>query len=169
MKRVGMNKNIQFREATMDDLPGLEEIRSQAFQPIFNSFREILGEEIYKRAQEPEDRQQAEMLRELLEPDSQWSVFVLLEVGELVGFISIKMDEEAKVGEIGLNAVHPDYAGNGQGTLMYEFAIEQMKQQGMKVATVATGGDPSHSPARRAYEKAGFDVQIPSVWMCQEL
>jgi hypothetical protein len=35
---------------------------------------------------------------------------------------------------------------------------------GMKVATVATGGDTSPVPGRRAYRKAGFDVEIPSVW-----
>lgn len=39
----------------------------------------------------------------------------------------------------------------------------------MQVATVATGGDISHDPARRAYEKSGFDVQIPSVWYCRTL
>jgi hypothetical protein len=37
-----------------------------------------------------------------------------------------------------------------------------MKEAGMQVATVSTGGDPSHAPARRAYEKAGFTASIPS-------
>jgi hypothetical protein len=40
---------------------------------------------------------------------------------------------------------------------------------GMRYATVGTGGDPSHEPARRAYEKAGFSVHIPSVYMYREL
>ena len=79
------------------------------------------------------------------------------------------MDNEAKVGEIGLNAVHPDNSGQGIGTEMYKFAVDKLKLGGMQVATVATGGDPSHEPARRAYEKSGFNVQIPSVWMCQIL
>jgi hypothetical protein len=39
----------------------------------------------------------------------------------------------------------------------------------MQAATVSTGGDPSHAPARRAYEKAGFSAQIPSVWFCRTL
>jgi hypothetical protein len=39
----------------------------------------------------------------------------------------------------------------------------------MLAATVATGGDASHAPARRAYQKAGFEAQIPSVWMCRRL
>lgn len=52
---------------------------------------------------------------------------------------------------------------------MYDFAIARMKAAGMRVATVATGADASHAPARRAYEKAGFTVQIPSVWLCRKL
>jgi hypothetical protein len=38
-----------------------------------------------------------------------------------------------------------------------------------RVATVATDGDASHAPARRAYEKAGFTAHIPSVWLCRKL
>lgn len=38
-----------------------------------------------------------------------------------------------------------------------------------EAATVGTGGDPSHAAARRAYEKAGFDAVIPSVWMFRKL
>jgi hypothetical protein len=33
----------------------------------------------------------------------------------------------------------------------------------MALATVGTGGDPSHAPARRAYAKAGFGPAIPSL------
>jgi hypothetical protein len=38
-----------------------------------------------------------------------------------------------------------------------------MKERGMALATVGTGGDPSHGPARRAYAKAGFGPAIPSI------
>jgi len=31
-----------------------------------------------------------------------------------------------------------------------------MKESGMKLAVVGTGGDPGHAPARRSYEKAGY-------------
>ena len=89
--------------------------------------------------------------------------------GTVVGFVSLQLNQETQIGEIGLNAVHPDHASKGVGTAMYDFAIARMKEAGMRVATVATGGDPSHAPARRAYEKAGFTVQIPSVWLCRKL
>ena len=51
---------------------------------------------------------------------------------------------------------------------MYNFSVMRMKEAGMKVATVGSG-DPSHAPARRAYYKAGFTVEIPSIWMCRTL
>jgi hypothetical protein len=52
---------------------------------------------------------------------------------------------------------------------MYDFALERMRETGMRLAVVSTGGDVSRAPARRAYAKAGFTVGIPSVWLCQKL
>ena len=43
------------------------------------------------------------------------------------------------------------------------FSLDRMRQVGMQVATVGTGGDDSHTPARNAYEKCGFDRSIPAV------
>lgn len=31
-----------------------------------------------------------------------------------------------------------------------------MRDSGVRLAVVVTGGDPGHGPARRTYEKAGF-------------
>lgn len=41
-------------------------------------------------------------------------------------------------------------------------AIDFMKQAGVRLVEVATGGDVGHRPARRVYEKAGF-VALPLV------
>lgn len=160
---------INFAIAQKEDLDSLEKIRQKAFQPIFDSFRKILGNTIYEIAQLPEDIAQKDLLNSLFEEDSIWAIWKVTYGAKTIGFISIRMDEDAKVGEIGLNAIDPDYSNKGIGTNMYNFAVDVMKKAGMKVATVATGGDPSHLPARKAYRKAGFLVEIPSVWMCREL
>ncbi len=162
-------EEIVFLEAVGEDLQYLEKIRKRAFQPIFDSFRSILGNTIYEHAQLPEDMAQKELLISLFEKDTVWQSWKVIYNHNIVGFVSLRLDDKNKVGEIGLNAVDPDYSGKGIGTKMYGFAIEIMKQAGMKVATVATGGDPSHLPARMAYRNAGFNVEIPGVWMCQEL
>ena len=64
------------------------------------------------------------------------------------------------MGEISMLAVDPDYQGGGLGTVLTEFALDRLKDAGMTVATVETGGDPGHAAARRTYEKAGY-VLLP--------
>lgn len=160
---------VKFILAHGEDIEVLEEIRALAFQPIFDSFRKILGDTIYEHAQLPEDKAQKDFLKSMFDKDSIWTTWKVNLEEKVIGFVSIRIDEKTKVGEIGLNAVHPDYSGRGIGTQMYNFTNDEMKKAGMKVATVATGGDPSHLSARKAYRKAGFTVEIPSVWMCRLL
>lgn len=163
-------KNIPvMRRANAGDLSCQERIRSAAFAPIFASFRAMLGDELYERVQAREYAAQSELLGSLLAAQSDWEVHVAEVAGEIVGFVATRLNRETRVGEIGLNAVRPASAGRGIGTAMYEFALQRMRKAGMRAATVATGGDPSHAPTRRAYERAGFTAQIPSVWMCRLL
>jgi GNAT superfamily N-acetyltransferase len=157
------------QRATLDDLPRFEVIRAAAYESVFASFRAVLGDAIYEVAQAHEDAAHHEVLTSLFRPDSVWEVYSVRLDDVIVGFVSVRLDAERKIGEVGLNAVHPDYGGRGIGTAMYEFAVARMREAGMKVATVATGGDPGHAPARRAYQKAGFDVTFPNVWMLRTL
>lgn len=53
-------------------------------------------------------------------------------------------------------AVHPDYQKQGISTELNLFALDRMRDNGMKLVSVGTGGDPGHTPARRSYEKAGY-------------
>ena len=160
---------VQFRLARPDDAARLQAIRRAAFAPIFASFRSLLGDEIYEIAQRREDEAQEGLLDSLLSGDPGWPLYVAHWGEEVVGFMAFQVNRETLVGEIGLNAVDPARAGQGIGAAMYEVAAARMREAGMKVATVATGGDSSHAPARRAYQKAGFDAVVPSVWMCRKL
>jgi len=168
MEAIRMNIP-KMRRAGNHDLPVLQKIRAAAFTPVSASFCKMLGESLYELVQAREDEAQPELLASLLAHGSPWELFVAEVAGEVAGFVALRLNQETRVGEIGLNAVHPDHAGQGIGTAMYEFALSRMKAGDMRAATVATGGDESHAPARRAYRKAGFARQIPSVWMCREL
>ena len=160
---------IQFHPAHVKDEAQLQAIRRAAFAPVFASFRVLLVDEIYDLAQRRHDEAQGGYLTSLLAADSGWDLYVAQLGNEIVGFVSVQFNRETLVGEIGLNAVDPAWAGQGIGAAMYEFVLARMKEAGMQVATVSTGGDPSHAPARRAYQKVGFDAAIPSVWMCRKL
>ena len=82
------------------------------------------------------------------------------EVGaSVVGFVSVEIfDPKRSMGEISILAVDPDHQGGGIGTALTEFALERLKDAGMMVAMVETGGDPGHAAARRTYEKAGYTL-----------
>ena len=145
------------------DLPAMQRVRQAAFEPVFQSFRHIVGEHIAALAFTQADAEQAKLLDDVCAPDSDHHVLVVTIAADLVAFVSFTIDADKRMGEIGLNAVHPQHAGQGIGTHMYEHVLARMKQLGMALATVGTGGDPSHAPARRAYQKAGFGPAIPSL------
>ena len=145
------------------DLPALQRIRQAAFEPVFRSFREIVGPEIAAIAFARSDADQAKLLNDICAVGSGHHVLVVTVREEIVGFASFTIDSDKRTGEIGLNAVNPEYAGRGLGTCLYKHVLARMKELGVALATVGTGGDPSHASARRAYEKAGFGPALPSV------
>ena len=160
---------IAIREFSSGDLETLQCIRRQAFEPIFRSFRETVGPEIAATAFAAADGEQAQLLEKLSEETSTQEMFVAELEDRIVGFVAVTFDIKTEVGEISLNAVHPEFAGRGIGTTLYTFALTRMKEKGMKVATVGVGGDKAHAPARGSYEKVGFQHSIPSLWMYQLL
>lgn len=160
---------LDFRPFDPADRPAVQAVRAAAFAPIFVSFRAIVGDAVADAAFDAADAEQAALLDQLCGPDAAAEVYVVRRHGSIVGFIAVTLDRRRKVGEIGLNAVHPDAAGSGIGTEMYQFALARMRAAGMRIAEVSTGGDPSHAPARRAYEKAGFGSPIPSMTLFKAL
>lgn len=164
-----MADDCRIRPFDAGDLARLQGIREAAFRPIFDSFRSILGKNIASVALADAEREQAELLDKICDPKSSHEIYVVEEGSQVVAFCAVSMDQKTGLGEIDLNAVHPDYQGKGVGTSMYAFALERMRQAGMRAATVGTGGDASHAPARRAYEKAGFGPAIPSLYMYRSL
>lgn len=164
-----MKETPTIRPFETSDRARLHEIREAAFEPVFASFRNLIGETIAGVALASAEREQADLLDRLCETESPDQVVVAEADGEIVGFCAMSLDCGAGLGEIGLNAVHPDHQGEGIGTLMYEHVLARMREAGMEAATVGTGGDASHAPARRAYEKAGFGPAIPSVYLYRSL
>lgn len=151
------------------DLPILHTIRAAAFAPVFASFRSIVGPEIAALGLAAAEQEQADLLDTIAKSYSDHTIAVA-EIGVVIaGFVSWKTDDTTKIGEITLNAVHPHHGGKGIGTALYQHALAALKSAGMQLATVGTGSDPSHAPARRAYGKVGFSVGLPSVYLYRRL
>lgn len=161
--------SFHIRAYAPDDLATLHAIRAAAFAPVFASFRDIVGPEIATLGLATAEQKQAELLDAIAKPDSGHGIAVAEVNSAIAGFVSWKPSIAPGIGEITLNAVHPHYGGKGVGTALYDHALAALKAAGMQLATVGAGGDPSHAPARRAYEKAGFSVNLPSIYMYRRL
>ena len=81
----------------------------------------------------------------------------------VTGFVNVSFNAEDASAEIYMIAVDPAYQQQGIATELIEFALDEMRRRGITLATVGTGGDPGHEPARQAYEKLGF-TPFPQVF-----
>jgi ribosomal protein S18 acetylase RimI-like enzyme len=150
--------SVRLRKYAARDRAALLDLAIAAFTPIHESFRSILGPELFRAVYPDWKASQTAYLQQLLDGDDAGNVWVAEDVGsaELVGFVHYSINTAAGSGEIGINAVAPHRQGVGIGTAMYNHVLGLMGEQGLKLVHVSTGGDDSHFAARRAYEKAGF-------------
>ena len=157
------NDDVAIREFKEEDLPRLFEIAEAAWAPVYASFKELLGYDIYQGVYPEWQTKKKRQIANACNPGAHAHARVAEKHGKVVGFITFYLNVAPDIGEIGNNAVDPDYQRQGIGTKMYEDALSELKRLGMKYAQVGTGGDVSHAAARRAYEKAGFSASVPGV------
>jgi len=145
------------RSCRADDLAWVMETADKAWRPINAAYRRAYGDELFAILVPDEHTRKGEEMRAICREHPE-SVFVCEENGRRVGFLTLLFDRGRAIGEIGNNAVDPDCGMKGIGQQMYRFALERFRAEGMRYAMVQTGLDEGHAPARRAYERAGFDV-----------
>jgi len=89
--------------------------------------------------------------------------------GQVVGWACWTIDRERNQGQIGYNGVAPECRGLGVGTTLVQMALDKLREAGLPLALVVTGLDDGHAPARRVYEKCGFEPLQQSVTYVREL
>ena len=148
--------NYMIRKIQEEDIDIVVGFAVEAWEPVFASFKKVLGEEIFEFLRPNWREEQAKAVRNTCLNTDKYTTFVADNNGKAVGFVCVTMNKESKVGEIDLLAVDPKAQGQNIGTELNLHALDFMKENGIVFAEVGTGGDPGHAPARRAYEKAGF-------------
>ena len=156
------------RPASNDDIEELIQLSLLAWAPVFISFEQVLGSKIYSLLYPDWQKQQSEVVKHFCKDDEKTIVWVAELDGIIAGFIACTLNIEDKSGEVELLAVHPEYQNRGIGTQLNKFVLTKMKENGIKLAVVGTGGDPGHAPARTTYEKAGYTA-LPLVRYYQAL
>jgi ribosomal protein S18 acetylase RimI-like enzyme len=127
----------------------------RAWAPVFESLKATLDQEVYG-AFFPDWRVSQQRAVEDVCDDAHTSVWVAVVATIPVGFVAVRLHQADRMGEIFMLAVDPDAQGRGIGGALTAFALDEMREAGMVVAMVETGGDPGHAPARRTYVQQGF-------------
>jgi len=148
-----------YREA---DEPAVVRLSLRAWTPVHDSMRDVMGDEIFGRLYGADWRHQQQEDVEKTLRDENSEVWVAEVDGEMAGFASAVVDADTRMGEIHMVAVDPDFQTRGLGTRLTQVATDWLREAGMAVVVVSTGGDIGHAPARRTYEKAGF-TPMPAV------
>lgn len=148
----------QIRPLTPGDLEAVVDLSLLAWEPVFVSFGNILGTAIFDRLYRPHWREaQAVQVRSNCVAEGAES-FVLTTAtsNHAVGFIVLQQDKSESLGVVEMIAVHPEHQRQGHARALMEFAIQRLREQGLALINVGTGGDPGHAPARALYEAVGF-------------
>ena len=164
--------NLHIRPFSPDDMEEVVQLSLGAWTPVYHSFEQVLGPTIYSLLFPDGKKTQRAIVEKICREHEKTLVWVAEAHAMMTGFIAYTLNSQENgqddTGEVELLAVHPDYQNHGIGTELNQFALEKMKESGMKLALVATGGDPGHAPARRTYEKAGYTA-LPGVRYYQDL
>lgn len=151
----------RIRPLRREDLAAVVRLSLAAWAPVFRSFRHVLGPELYARLFPDWTTSQAAAVERVCAGGT-YTTWVAEAAGVVAGFVAYEADAETKVGEVYMLAVDPAHQHRGIGTRLNAFALDRLREAGMDLAVVGTGGDPGHAPARRAYERAGYTA-LPSV------
>ena len=146
--------STHIRPFEKSDIDAIVEFSLLAWEPVFVAWERILGPTLYPLAIYPDWRKSQKKVVERGCSNENLITWVAEVDENVAGFVAYEL--RGKRGVVELLAVHPEHQNRGIGTELNNFAIERMREAGMKIAEVGTGGDEGHAPARRSYEKAGY-------------
>lgn len=149
---------IQIEPYKADQLDAIIRLSLRAWIPVFESIQNTMDFDVYQELYPEDWRVSQQRAVESVCTAEDTHVWVAMDAGSITGFVAAKLNAETRMGEIYMVAVDPDAQGCGIGSALIEFALDWMKEVGMSIAMVETGGDLGHAPARRTYEKLDFGL-----------
>jgi|SRR3954451_2256655 GNAT superfamily N-acetyltransferase len=153
-----MTSGVEIRPLLSGDLPRIVEFALRAWEPVYASLRQVLGEDVFLHLHPDWRADQTDAVTSsCTSPDR--DVFVAALDRRPVGFAAVALNAfHDRMGAIDIIATDPDYQRRGIARALTLAALDHMRSSGMDIAVVETGGDPGHAPARQAYTATGFTL-----------
>lgn len=159
---VTLINGLTIGPAQPEEMDAVCEIAKVAWEPIHVSMVSMIGQDIHDAITgDWRDKKASQIRRQYRENPN--GVLAIRDSETVAGFVTFGIDPDRSLGTIYNNAVSTAYQGKGIATAMYRHVLGLFQEAGLKYASVTTGLDPGHAPARKAYEKAGFDLRREDV------
>ena len=128
----------------------------RSWEPVLKTMREEVPPFVYDSFYPDgwRERQLADLAAVL--DDEPQNVDVCLVDDQVAGWICTRLHPEDSMGEIYVVAVDPEFQCRGIGQALMNHAFTRIRDAGMRMVMVETGGDSGHGPARASYESLGF-------------
>jgi len=139
------------------DLPRLLDLTIETFGPFYEDyFRPLVGEVVFAHQHGHWAQDYGALVPTLHDPATGKYVAVAeADDGSIAGYVGYHLDLTRRHGTIAILAVASALRRNHVGTALCERAFGDMKERGVEVVEIGTGGDPFHAPARALYESLG--------------
>ena len=140
-----------------DQVDALVEMAIRIWSPVFPGMEadspDYVYESFYPEGWEARQRADvAAMCR-----DGVTEVHVASVDGAMAGFVGLQAHPEDRMGVVHILGVDPAFQRRGVGRALLDFSFAWMRERGLSMAMVETGGDRGHAPSRATYEAAGFE------------
>lgn len=150
---------MHVRGARHTDLPALVELTIAAFRPLFETDLPVLLDPlVYAHDHGNWEDGYRKDVPSLHDPLANRFVTLAEDAEDsdrLLGYVGWRISPDGS-GRLEMVAVHPRARRNGVGSAVCRVALANLKQLGVAVVHIGTGGDAFHAPARRLYESLGF-------------
>jgi GNAT superfamily N-acetyltransferase len=146
---------LTIRRASATDEDAVLTLAGRAWEPVFASVNLVLGPELARSLHGEDWRtHHAAEVATILAGMTAW----VAERGTaIVGFAAARIaDPGRRIGEVHIVGVDPDAQRTGVAAALVRHAEEWLREQGMAVIFIGTGGDPGHAPARSLYSSLGY-------------
>jgi ribosomal protein S18 acetylase RimI-like enzyme len=150
---------MHIRHALPTDLPALVDLTIAAFRPLFETdLPRVLDPLVYAHDHGDWEAGYRRQVPALLDPETDRVITLAQDdegSGRPLGYVGWQVNPDGS-GRLEMVAVHPQARRLGVGSAVCRAALSDLKQRGVTVVHVGTGGDAFHAPARRLYESLGF-------------
>ncbi|MBM3239629.1 GNAT family N-acetyltransferase [Candidatus Poribacteria bacterium] len=160
--RVPTRSLLSFRWAESDDAELVRQMTRSAWNSVYKSVRDTLGDEIFDITFKNAREQKTENFAKVTS-DTPEKVRIVMEDEYPAGFTILDADLNKRLGEINALAVTPEFRGRGIGCALCMDAFDIFRERGLRYTSLDANLGEVNKRTRQMCWNAGLYRELPSI------